>query len=100
MLLRIVRMTFREDKTDDFLSVFNSNSTRIRNFPGCEYLKLMRDHHHTNIFVTYSKWRSQADLDSYRDSELFASVWKTTKSYFAEKPVAFSLEEYSGEILP
>lgn len=98
MLLRIVRMTFQEDRIDDFLTLFNSVSQNIRSFPGCTFLKLMRDHNQPEIFVTYSKWKSQDDLDNYRNSGLFKKVWKETKDCFKEKPIAFSLEEFSGEI--
>ena len=98
MLLRIVRMTFQPDQIDEFTSLFDSVSKKIRNFDGCSYLKLMRDHNHHNIFVTYSKWESQTHLDEYRNSELFKNTWVKTKALFADKPAAFSLEEFSGEI--
>ncbi|MGB3467978.1 MAG: antibiotic biosynthesis monooxygenase family protein [Cyclobacteriaceae bacterium] len=100
MLLRIVRMTFKEERTEDFLALFDSVSGKIRNFQGCTYLKLMRDLHDPLTFVTYSKWDSQEDLDNYRNSALFGTVWKKTKSCFSAKPIAFSLIEFSGEIVP
>ena len=98
MILRIVRMTFQPDRVDEFTTLFGSVSKKIRNFPGCMYLKLMRDHNQPQVFVTYSKWQSEKDLNEYRKSDLFSETWAQTKVLFADKPVAFSLEEFSGEI--
>lgn len=93
-------MTFQPEKVDEFTSLFDSVSKKIRNFPGCSFLKLMRDHNHKNVFVTYSKWESQQHLDNYRHSKFFKDTWVNTKALFADKPIAFSLEEFSGEIEP
>jgi len=90
MLIRIVRMTFREDTVDEFLKIFDDSKAKIRAFPGCRHLELHRDLNHNHIFCTYSHWESQEDLDAYRHSELFARVWPATKELFAEKPLAFS----------
>ena len=91
-------MQFRPEETETFLGLFDSVKSKIRNFPGCSYLKLMRDHNDPAVFVTYSKWESQAHLDAYRYSELFKATWKDTKALFADKPIAFSLDEFSGEV--
>ncbi len=90
MITRIVKMIFQEQETERFLSVFNANKEKIRNVNGCNYLELLQDHHFKNIFYTYSFWDSQEDLDNYRDSELFKTVWGQTKPLFKEKPSAFS----------
>ena len=90
MLIRIVRMTFRDDKVEEFLKNFETSKGSIRNFPGCHHLELWRDHNKKNIFMTYSWWESEEALDKYRDSELFKTVWNLTKSFFLEKPQAFS----------
>lgn len=94
MLIRIVRMTFREDEVDNFIQVFNDSKLKIRNFKGCQHLELLKDYHKPNIFSTYSMWENDQALDAYRHSELFGAVWKQTKALFKEKPVAFSSEKY------
>jgi len=40
MLIRIVRMTFQEEKVAAFLENFESNKKKIRSFPGCRHLEL------------------------------------------------------------
>lgn len=94
MLIRYVRMTFQEDKVDEFLNFFEENKQQIRHFPGCRYVELLRDIHQTNVFMTHSHWDSEVDLNNYRDSELFAYVWGNTKKLFSDKPVAYSMESF------
>ncbi len=93
MLIRVVRMTFKQAEVDAFLELFESTKEKIRNFEGCEHLELLQDKHQQNIFVTCSHWQSEAHLNAYRNSSLFGQVWKETKAKFAEKPIAFSLEK-------
>ena len=93
MIRRVVRMSFQPDKVDTFLQNFNSNKEKIRAFEGCEHLELWRDIHKENVFFTYSHWLSEADLENYRSSELFGSVWAKTKILFDEKPMAWSLNQ-------
>ena len=93
MLVRIVKMSFAEAHIDTFSLLFNSKKEQIRNFPGCRLLELYRDTTHATIFFTYSYWDSEADLENYRNSELFAAVWSQTKVLFNEKPQAWSVEK-------
>ncbi|EKB49898.1 putative quinol monooxygenase [Cecembia lonarensis] len=93
MLIRIVRMTFQEDKVKAFQDNFDVNKEKIRNFPGCRHLELWQDENIKNIFMTYSHWDSEEALNQYRDSELFKSVWTYTKTLFADKPTAFSVKK-------
>ena len=93
MLIRIVRMTFKEDSVDEFLAIFEESKNKIKTFPGCHYLELHRDYDRANIFITYSKWEDDNALNDYRKSELFGEVWERTKRLFSEPPVAFSNRE-------
>ncbi len=83
-------MTFREDKTEEFLEIFRQSKDKIRGFAGCNHVELLQDVNHPNIYSTYSLWDSEEDLNNYRDSELFGQVWKATKALFADKPQAWS----------
>lgn len=93
MISRIVKMTFQEDRVDDFLENFHNHKDQIRNFPGCEQLKLLRDVNDPRIFFTYSWWQEATDLENYRQSDLFQGVWAFTKTLFAAKPEAWSTNE-------
>ena len=92
MLIRFVRMTFQEDKTEEFQEIFDSSKDRIRAMHGCQHLELMRDINQPNIYMTHSHWELETDLNNYRNSDLFKTTWAKTKLLFTEKPLAFSLE--------
>lgn len=94
MIIRIVRLTFQADKIQDFLANFEENKQKIRHFEGCLYLEVWRDVDNPNIFCTCSHWISTEYLEKYRQSALFKKVWAFTKTLFADKPVAFTVESY------
>ena len=101
MLVRIVRMTFQEDKLADFNAIFDASKHQIRAFPGNHHLELLRDPDQPNVRMTYSLWVSTDALEAYRRSELFQTTWAVTKALFAGRAVAFSgeqLEEVSPDI--
>lgn len=93
MILRIVRMEFRTDETENFQQLFDRKKHHIRAFPGCIELALHKDTRHEGVRYTVSKWESEAALEAYRHSDLFTSTWEQTKALFAERPLAYSLEQ-------
>jgi quinol monooxygenase YgiN len=92
MIVRIVKMTFQEDKTDTFREIFEHSKVQIRHFPGCIHLELWQDVKQLNIYYTYSLWENNEALEKYRHSDLFNSTWSQTKILFAAKPEAVSLQ--------
>lgn len=93
MLIRIVKMTFADDKIDDFQDRFHSIKENIINFEGCQLLELYQDKSDPNVFFTYSYWDSQGDLDLYRKSSFFKEVWTNTRKMFTEKAEAWSVDK-------
>jgi quinol monooxygenase YgiN len=93
MITRIVRMHFRPEERQAFLDIFNASKHLIRQFDGCQHLRLYTEAACPEVFFTYSVWTSAAHLDAYRNSELFRDTWVATKALFADKPQAWSLEE-------
>ncbi len=93
MFVRIVKMSFQEDKIDAFLDNFNEVKHNIRNFPGNRFLELYRDKNNPEIFFTYSYWETEQDLENYRQSELFKGVWAYTKQFFNHKAEAWSVDK-------
>lgn len=93
MLVRIVKLSFFEEHIHEFLTDFETNKLKIRHFNGCQFLELYRDKEHTNVFFTYSYWDSEADLNTYRNSEFFKTLWNKTKVLFNAKPEAWSVNK-------
>ena len=55
-------------------------------------LELYQDKTNLEIFFTYSHWEKEQNLEDYRNSDLFKNVWATTKTFFNDKPEAWSLD--------
>ena len=89
---RIVKMSFQEEKVEDFLKLFEEKKSFIKNFEGCTHLQLLADKKQKNIIFTYSCWNSDEALEAYRSSDLFAETWASTKVLFSDKPSAVSYE--------
>ncbi len=92
-MVRIVKMKFKAEEIPAFLTLFNKKKNLIAEFPGCQGVRLLNDVYSPETFYTYSHWNSPADLESYRNSELFKEVWAETKIKFSDKPQAWSFEE-------
>ena len=96
MLVRIVKMSFKPSKINEFLANFETNKKKIRGFKGCLFLELYRDKNNTNIFFTYSYWNSEVSLENYKCSKLFTSLWAKTKPLFNAKPEAWSVDKLTS----
>jgi quinol monooxygenase YgiN len=93
MIIRIVKMTFKEENINDFISAFESRRNQISSFDGCLGVELLQDVKKENIFFTYSTWKDEPHLEKYRQSELFNSTWAEVKKWFSHKAEAWSLEK-------
>lgn len=93
MIVRIVKMIFREEEVQRFQELFNERKQMIRTFDGCKHLELWQETGKPNVFFTYSIWDSQQHLDHYRFSELFKDTWGKTKELFADGAQAWSVEQ-------
>ncbi len=92
-MIRIVKMHFRPDAVADFLILFEAKKHRIAAFEGCQHVALWRDKHCPDLFFTHSRWQSPEHLEAYRQSAFFRETWATTKTFFAQAPEAWSVEE-------
>jgi quinol monooxygenase YgiN len=90
MIIRIVKMHFKEESIADFLSIFEYSHTKIRAYEGCHHLQLLKDVDDETIFFTLSHWESSAALEKYRKSELFQSTWSKTRPLFKDRAQAWS----------
>lgn len=86
-------MSFRPGEIETFKKVFEQNWQFIKGFEGCSHVELLQDENNPSVFFTYSLWQSEAHVNAYRESELFARVWGATKVLFNQKPEAWSVKE-------
>jgi heme-degrading monooxygenase HmoA len=90
MIKRLVKLTFQADKTAAFEQIFEDSKNRIRQMQGCQHVELLHDTGQPTVYFTLSLWESAADLEAYRQSELFETTWAKTKILFADRPQAWS----------
>jgi len=94
MLVRIVKMEFKPEEVANFIQLFEERKEKIRSFPGCNYLELLQGTDaNTTVFMTYSYWDSEDDLNNYRYSDYFAETWKLTKAMFSKRAEALSTQK-------
>ena len=93
MFVRIVKMSFHQEHIKAFQEIFEEKKEFIRNSDGCKLLELYQDKNNPEIFFTYSYWEKEENLENYRNSELFKSVWAKTKILFNDKPAAWSVDK-------
>jgi quinol monooxygenase YgiN len=91
MIKRVVKMTFRTEEIDLFLTIFHQTKSFIRASEGCMHLELWRSVTEPNILFTLSHWESELFLEKYRQSDLFRRTWAKTKVLFADKPSAWTV---------
>lgn len=97
MFVRIVKMSFHSKYITEFLEMFDEKKEAIKNSNGCLLLELYQDKTNPDVFFTYSHWQDESDLENYRNSELFKKVWAKTKTFFNDKPQAWSVDtKYSS----
>ena len=93
MIVRLVKMTVRDAQVKEFKEFVMLVRAKILNFAGCQYLDILQDIHHNNIFFSYSHWDSEEDLENYRQSAFFKETWAKASLLFKEKPRAWSTEK-------
>uniref|UniRef100_UPI00404875F4 putative quinol monooxygenase n=1 Tax=Polaribacter sp. TaxID=1920175 RepID=UPI00404875F4 len=93
MFVRIVKMSFHPEHVPTFLAMFEEKKAYIKQNKGCQLLELYRDKTNPSIFFTYSYWNEEQDLENYRNSTLFKEVWALTKTWFNDKPAAWSVDK-------
>ncbi|WP_298479829.1 antibiotic biosynthesis monooxygenase family protein [uncultured Maribacter sp.] len=93
MIVRIVKLSFKEEHISTFENLFEETKENIRNFNGCQFLELYQDKNNPTIFFTYSYWQDESYLEVYRNSDFFKKVWRKTKVLFHDKPQAWSVHK-------
>jgi len=95
MITRLVKLTLNPLKTSKFISLFEASQEKIKSYAGCRLLKFYKDVNNPFIYFTYSEWDSEADLENYRNSEVFLSIWKEAKTCFSAPAEAWSISEFN-----
>lgn len=79
MLVRIVKLQFKEEKINDFLLHFETVKWEVTNFPGCRGMKLLQDMDTPCLIMTYSVWDDEKTLENYKNSVLLRPFGRILK---------------------
>lgn len=90
MIVRLVRLCFNDNYTENFKEIFDNSKEAIEAHTGCSSLELLQDIKRPNVFFTKSLWDSEVLLNEYRSSETFREIWSEIKPNFCEQPQAWS----------
>jgi quinol monooxygenase YgiN len=90
MIVRLVSLSFKPDKLEEFKQLYEEVVHQIRAHPGCLFVQLVTDTGGQGDCYTISHWRSQESLDAYPHSQFFRGVWPRIKEMLREKPWAQS----------
>lgn len=92
MFTRLVKLTIKEDKIEEFLTFFDTKKETIRHYDGNTFLEVYQDKYDSRVFFTYSIWEEEKFLDAYKNSDFFKEVWSYLKTLFDAKPEAWSVD--------
>lgn len=90
MIIRIVKMHFKEEHIPAFHQLFKERKDKISSFEGCIKVDLLQDTENPCIHFTYSHWTDEQSLATYRASAFFEDTWEKTKALFENKAAAWS----------
>ena len=93
MIHRIVQMKFKENELQNFLILFERVKREVNDFEGCCGMKLLQSKEEKNVVFTYSVWKNEEALQSYRNSVFFRETWPDIKKGFSIPAKAWSTEE-------
>jgi len=92
-MIRLVKLSIKQDQVQTFKALFNEHRKTIESFEGCIRLRLWQDQDQPSVFYTCSEWYDISSLESYRSSTFFQRVWKTVKPLFSDKAWAWNLNQ-------
>jgi quinol monooxygenase YgiN len=90
-ITRVVKLTLQPQHIQAFKTVFASHKMHIAQFDGCIELNAYQDNKQPEVFFTISRWQSEHNLDNYRYSDFFKTLWSVVKPMFAAKAEAYSM---------
>jgi len=91
MIIRIVHMQFNPSEEESFIEIYERTRPAILAFPGCSHVELFKATNHSNSYTTISHWENADQLELYRSSTLFRSVWPQVKKLLIKPAEAYSL---------
>ena len=71
-VVRINAITVPAERAEELERRFASRAGEVANSPGFEAFELLRPTDDRNVYLVYTRWRSQEDFDAWVQSPAFA----------------------------
>ena len=70
-VVRINAITVPRERADELVGRFAARAGEVSKMPGFEAFELMRPTDDRDVFLVYTRWRSQEDFDNWLNSRAF-----------------------------
>lgn len=94
-VVRINAITVPPERADELLARFGARAGEVAKMEGFEAFELLRPTDERDVFLVYTRWRSQEDFDAWVNSAAFG---KGHAKHSSEGPVSSAAELWSFEV--
>lgn len=95
-IVRINAITVPADKADELERRFAARAGEVASSPGFEAFELLRPSDEREVFLVYTRWRSQEDFDAWANSAAFAHGHRARTT---EGPVSNQSELWAFDVV-
>ena len=95
-VVRINAITVPPERADELVARFAARAGEVAKSPGFEAFELLRPSDDRNVFLVYTRWRSQEDFEAWVNSPAFAHGHK---AHDTQGPVSSHSELWSFDVV-
>jgi heme-degrading monooxygenase HmoA len=95
-VIRINAITVPPERADELVARFASRAGEVSKMPGFEAFELMRPTDGRDVFLVYTRWRSQEDFDAWLNSPAFQHGHR---AHSTQGPVGTGSELWSFDLV-
>jgi heme-degrading monooxygenase HmoA len=95
-VVRINAITVPAERADELVARFAARAGEVAKSPGFEAFELLRPSDDREVFLVYTRWRSQEDFDAWVSSPAFAHGHK---AHDTQGPVSSHSELWSYDVV-
>jgi heme oxygenase (mycobilin-producing) len=95
-VVRINAITVPPERADELVERFAKRAGEVSKMPGFEAFELLRPSDERNVFLVYTRWRSQGDFDSWVESNAFQ---QGHRAHNTQGPVSTGAELWSFDVV-
>ncbi len=89
-------ITVPPERADELVARFAARAGEVAKSPGFEAFELLRPSDDRNVFLVYTRWRSQEDFDAWVNSPAFAHGHK---AHDTQGPVSSHSELWGFDVV-